>query len=192
MKTLLNLNAHIKFIGTAAFIQLQAEIDSDKIEHRLRQFEDPISYLHEDVPALSKEIYQKLSTDDSIHLKFEEDFYNKFSRPLAALAANNLISEKRGVFRSIPCGINLTDPTYILYMCRLAEDQNKMQKLFDLVDNCKRREWLNSEKLKGEIGLPECVVKAVFQIYESKGYGALSKTNYSYQYRGTSSKTTNR
>jgi len=69
-------------------------------------------------------------------------------------------------------------------MCVLAEDHNKMQEIVKIVDSCEVGKWLDGEKLKYEIGLPKYVIRAVFEIYEAKGYGILSKTIGSCLYMG--------
>jgi hypothetical protein len=176
--------AGVNFPVSASLVQLQAEIDSAKIAAHLEKLEDPISFLHEDVPAASKEIYQKLSTNDSVNLDFDEAFYTKYSRPLAALAKNSFISKNSVIGSRIPRGITLIDPMYIMYMCALAEDKNKMQEIVKIVDSCEVGKWLDGEKLKIEIGLPKYVIHAVFEIYAAKGYGILSKTVGSCQYMG--------
>jgi len=106
--------AGVNFPGAASLVQLQAKIDSDKIAERLQKLEDPISYLHEDVPATSKEIYQKLSFNDSVNLNFDDEFYTKYSRPLAALAKKSFISKYMVLGSRIPRGITLIDPTFIM------------------------------------------------------------------------------
>jgi len=176
--------AGVNFPGAASLVQLQAEIDSDKIAKRLQKLEDPISYLHEDVQAASIEIYQKLSFNDSVNLDFDEEFYTKYSRPLAALEKKLFISRYMVIGSRIPRDITLIDPTFIMYMCVLAEDHNKMQEIVKIVDSCEVGKWLDGEKLKYEIGLPKYVIRAVFEIYEAKGYGILSKTIGSCQYMG--------
>jgi hypothetical protein len=176
--------AGVNFPVAASLVQLQAEIDSDKMIKRIEKLEDPISYLHEDVPAVSKEIYQNLSLNDSINLKFDDEFYTKYSRPLAALEKKFYISMKRFLGSRIPREINLIDPSYIMYMCSLSEDPNKMNKIVQIVDTCKVGEWLDGENLKNEIGLPKCVIRAIFEIYEAQGYGILSKTIGICQYMG--------
>ena len=60
-------------------------------------------------------------------------------------------------------------------MCALAEDQNKMKEIVEIVDRCEIGGWLDGEKLKIEIGLPKYVIRAIFEVYEAKGYGILSK-----------------
>ncbi|HIG64615.1 MAG TPA: hypothetical protein EYQ43_03410 [Methyloprofundus sp.] len=51
-----------------------------------------------------------------------------------------------------------------------------MQEIIDIVERCEAELWLHGSDLKASIGLPKYVIRAVFEIYESKGFGALSKT----------------
>lgn len=174
--------AGVNFPGAASLVQLQAELGTNAMISRLEKLEDPISYLHEDVPTVAKIIYEQMKSSDSVNLDFSNEFYTEYSRPLAALESASLIS-KNGVLGSrIPVGINLIDPSFIMYMCNLAEDQSKMQEIVDIVDRCEVGLWLNGDELKESIGLPRCVIRAVFEIYESKGYGVVSKTIGSCKY----------
>ena len=174
--------AGASFPGAASIVQLQAEIDSEVMANRLNQLEDPISYLHEDVPEVSKLIYENLKANDLINLNFPEEFYIKYSRPLAALDSQGLISQNKVLGSEIPRGINLSDASFIMYMCNLAEEPHKMQEIIDIVDRCEVGLWLNGAELKDIVGLPEYVIRAVFEIYEAKGYGILSKTIGSCKY----------
>lgn len=174
--------AGANFPGAASLVQLQAELDSSAMMSRLEKLEDPISNLHEDIPEVAKEIYKEMKTSDSIDLDFSDEFYTQYSRPLAALESAGLIS-KNGVLGSrIPRGINLIDPSFIMYMCNLAEDAKKMQEIVEIVDRCEVDLWLNGDELKESVGLPKYVIRAVFEIYESKGYGIVSKTLGSCEY----------
>ena len=176
--------AGVNFPCAASMVQLQAEIDSDKIEERLNKLEHPISFLHEDVPAASKDIYKNLCENDSENLDFSDVFYRKYSRPIAALSKKNYISVTRCIGSQIPRGITLIDPTFIMYMCALAEDENKMQTIVDIVDNCEVGKWLDGDIIKNDVGLPKYVIRAVFEIFEAKGYGILSKIIGSCRYKG--------
>ncbi len=176
--------AGVNFPVAASLVQLQAEIDSDRIEERLNKLEDPISFLHEDIPSVSKEIYKKLCENDTVMLTFPDEFYIKYSRPIAALSKNSYISITNVIGSRIPRSITLTDPSFIMYMCVLSEDKNRMQKIFDIIDNCEVGNWLDGDIIKDEICLPKYVIRAVFEIFEAKGYGILSKTIGSCQYMG--------
>lgn len=176
--------AGANFPGAASLVQLRAEIDSEEMANRLNKFEDPISYLHEDVPEVSKLIYENLETNDSVNLDFSEDIYIEFSRPFAALESAGFISKNSVLGSRIPLGINLIDASFIMYMCNLAEDPHKMQEIIDIVDRCEVGLWMDGHELKDSVGLPEYVIRAVFEIYESKGYGILSRTNGSCRYQG--------
>jgi hypothetical protein len=174
--------AGVNFPGAASLVQLQAELDSSSMISRLEKLEDPISYLHEDVPKVAKIIYDEMRKRDSVNLDFPKEFYIENSRPLAALESAGLIS-KSGILGSrIPIGINLIDPSFIMYMCNLVEDQNRMQEIVDIVDRCEVGISLNGDELKESVGLPKYVIRAVFEIYESKGYGLVSKAIGSCRY----------
>ena len=155
--------AGVNFPGAASLVQLQAELDSSTMISRLEKLEDPISYLHEDVSEVAKSIYEGMKSSDSVKLNFADEFYIQYSRPLAALESAGLIS-KNGVLGSrIQRGINLIDPSFIMYMCNLAEDQRKMQEIIDIVNRCEVGIWLNGDELKESIGLPKYVIRAVFR-----------------------------
>ncbi len=134
-------------------------------------FEDQISSLDQDMPVLSKEIYQLLKDDDS--LQFPDEFYSKFKAPLEILDRKGLIKLQRAQKTSKSPGIEKISPEYITYMCTTFEDQGEMQKLTGIIENCKEQQTLHSGKLKREIGLrlPEFVIKAMFKIYEKSGRG---------------------
>ncbi len=168
--------AGASFPGSSSLVQVQSELDSLEMAKRLQELSDPISYLHKDVPEASKLIYENLRKEDFATLDFSDEFYNKFSRPLAVLDSYGLISKKHGLGSRIPCGINLIDPSFILYMCNLAEDHHKMQEITDIVDRCEPVLSLDGNTLKDIIRLPVTVIRAVFMVYESKGYGLVSKT----------------
>lgn len=174
--------AGVNFPGAASLVQLQAELDSNAMISRLQKLEDPISYLHQDVAEVAKSIYEEMKSTDSVNLDFNDEFYTKYSRPLAALESAGLISKNSVLGSRIPVGINLIDPSFIMYMCNLAEDQHKMQEIVDIVDRCEVGIWLNGDELKESVGLPKYVIRAVFEIYESKGYGIVSKTISSCKY----------
>lgn len=167
--------AGVNFPVAASLVQMQAEIDSVAMANRLNKFEDPISYLHEDIPELAKLIYQNLQVNDSINLDFSDDFYSKYSRPLAALESSGFISKNSVLGSRIPLGINLIDASFIMYMCNLAEDPQKMTEIIDIVDRCEVGLWLDGNQLKDSLGLPKYVIRAIFDIYQAKGYGILSR-----------------
>lgn len=177
--------AGVNFAGAASLVQMQAEIDSAAMKMRLKKLEDPISYLHEDVPELAKKIYLELKTNDSVSLDFTDDFYTKYSRPLAALDSAGLIYRTRVIGSKIPIRTTIIDPTFIMYMCNLAEDTNKMNEIVEIVDRCETGLWLYGDQLKDSVQLPITVIGAVFKIYESKGYGITSKEIGSCKYFAT-------
>lgn len=168
--------AGVAFPVASSLVQLQAEIDSKALKERVTRLEDPVSYLHDDVPLLSRKMYQKLKLTNSAKLDFDEKFYKKYSRALAALESQGYIKGSHAIGKRFAAGIRLVDPSYIIYLCALEEDGIKMETLINIVENCKIGMWLDGNKIGATNGLALPVIKAVFDIYESKGYGLCSKT----------------
>ena len=168
--------AGVNFPGAASLVQLQTEIDSVEVKSRLQKLEDPISFIHEKVPEISKVIYGELKSNDSVNLQFPDDFYLKYSQALAGLEKKRFIKLKGVAGSRIPHGLKIVDPSYIMYMCFLAEDTKKIQKIMDMVEQCKYGESLNGDNLKIKFDLPVNVIRAVFEIYAEKGLGVVSKT----------------
>ena len=174
--------AGVSFPGTASLVQLQAELDAAELERRLERLEDPISRLHDDVPALSEVLYDLLKANARIALDDED--YRRFSRALAVLDKEGMIRCRHVIGRHNPIGIDLVDPTFVMYMCRLFEDQAKMDLVFKRLDGCAIGEWINGIKLAEETGLPRPVVAACFDIFERKGFGIRSREIGSINYCG--------
>lgn len=83
--------AGASFPVAASLAQLHSEIDWTALLKRVEKLEDPISCLHSDIPAVSRLIYAELKTKESLNLTFDDEFYSKYRRPLAALEANGSI-----------------------------------------------------------------------------------------------------
>ncbi|HYW35878.1 MAG TPA: hypothetical protein VE868_10760 [Balneolaceae bacterium] len=158
--------------GSAPFLQALSEVESKEIKERLSKLEDPISNLHPDIPALAQLIYDKLKLENSTGLEFNDKFYQEYSKSLAVLEANNYIKQKKTLGQRYPSGIYVADPFFIMYLCSIAEDEKKMDSLIELVENCEFGKWLDGKKIQLDLPLP--VIRAVFKIYESKGYGICS------------------
>src|SRR5690348_16506096 len=94
------------FPATAFLVQLNSEIQADKVNQRLDHLEDPISSLHPDVEALSLKIYSALKGGASTHLAYEDGFYEQFSRPLAALEARGYIKGGHATGKRYAFGLN--------------------------------------------------------------------------------------
>lgn len=166
--------AGASFPGAASLLQLQAEIDSKQLLQRVKKIEDPISFLHEDIPELSRLIYNQLRVTNSTKVVFESELYARFRRPLATLERRGYIEGTHAIGALYVGGFWLRDPTYIMYMCALEEDKSRMESLIELVDSCREGQWLNGETIKQQIDVPMPVIAAVFEIYESKGFGLCS------------------
>ncbi len=135
------------------------------------KLEDPISHLHEDVQEVSKAIYDKFILANDTSLTFPNEFYQKYNRALTALATEGYIGKERSINSTLPLAVNLVNPDYILYMCFHFEDSRKTQEISDLVDGCEAGQTLDAELLADSIGLPKYAIRAVFEVYESKGLG---------------------
>ena len=174
--------AGASFPGASSLVQLQAEINSKALLERVSKLEDPISFLHELVPEVSKSLYNEIRTTNSSNLTFDDYFYEKYSRPLAALESQGFIKGNHAVGKSFATGLRVTDPSFVMYMCALAEDKQKMEALMKTVDDCPKGKWLDGKQIQESLGLPLPVIQAVFDIYESKGYGQCSKEKGSSKY----------
>lgn len=167
--------AGVNFPVASSLVQWQAEISSKNLLGRVQKLEDPVSFLHEDIPELSQLIYQALRENESPVLSFDDEFHDRYSRAFAALESQGYIKSTRCVGNRHPVQIILCDASFIMYMCALIEDKTKMEKLFNLVNSCAVGLWLNGKKIKTEIDLPLPVIKAIFEIFESKNFGICSK-----------------
>jgi len=167
--------AGVNFPVAASFIQVSNELDAIKIQKRLDALEDPISNLHKDVPELSQVIYHALLDNDSPMLSFRPDVYSKYSRPFAILDSQGLI-KKFNQGGSYPVQIEVSDPSFILYLFARFEKPEKMDSIVKKVDNCEDGQWLNGYDIQKEIKLPIVFIQAVFDIYQENGFGFCSKT----------------
>lgn len=166
------VGASLPFVPS--LIQLQAEIDSAAIQRRLLALEDPISLLHPDIRDVSEKIYAELVSTDSAKLKFDEAFYARYGRPLAILESQGFINGNHAVGGRYVDGFWLGDPKYVVYLSALYEDQSKMDRLVELLENCKPGQWLHARDFEADIQLPRPVIKALFQLYEARGLGQCS------------------
>ena len=176
--------AGASFPVASSLVQLNSEIESKALLQRVAKLEDPISHLHELVPELSKHIYEEVKKTNSTSVEFSDDFYKKFSRPLAALESQKFIKGGHVIGKQFAVGLSVVDPSYIMYMCALAEESKKMEALINTVDSCGLEKWINGVEIHESLGIPLPVVKAVFEIYETKGYGLCSKTIGESKYKG--------
>ena len=167
--------AGASFPLASSLVQLQSELDSKAIQKRIEKLEDPISFLHVDVSEFSKKLYEIIKKEEESTVSFEEDFYKRYSRVLAVLESQGFIKGLHAIGKRFAAGIQIVDASYIMYMCALHENGEKMAQLVSRIESCEIGKWLNGKHLKDEIDLPLPVIKACFEIYESKRYGICSK-----------------
>lgn len=162
------------FPGASSLVQLNSEIESSKVKERLDRLEDPISSLHPDVPEVSSEIYDAVKSSNSNGVDFDDEFYARSSRPLAALEAYGALRGEHAIGKRFACGVRVTSPAYMLYMAALFASSKSMSRLVETVDKCEPGSWIDGDSVASELGLPSPVVRAVFEIYRDKGYGLMS------------------
>lgn len=101
--------AGVTFPGAAALgtalVQLQAEIDSASLKKRVSKLEDPISWLHADVPELSRHLYRKLKAENSLKMYFNDEFYVRYSRALAALETCGYLKGSHALGKRFAAGL---------------------------------------------------------------------------------------
>lgn len=176
--------AGASFPVASSFVQFIEEVESRELTERVDRLEDPVSCIHEDVQKLSRLIYRKLKLEKLTKLDFDDKFYKKYRRALATLESHGFIKGGHTLGKKYEAGIRLVDPSYIMYLCALEEDDEKMESLIKVVKDCEVGEWLDGKNIQTSIDLPLPVIKAVFDIYESKGYGICSKEIGSIKYMG--------
>lgn len=159
---------------TAPLVQLASDCENDQMKNDIDKLLDPITNLHPDIKSLSEELYKQLMEVDEKMLLMNDDFFHRYLRPLSLLEAQGAIKFRKNVNKSVPQGLFLIDPGFVLYLCRLFADAKAMQALFNKIESCKKGDWLYRNKLKEDTGLPSVVIEQVFSLYEAKGYGLLS------------------
>lgn len=158
-----------------SLVQLHAEIDSAAVQRRLLALEDPISALHPDIRELSEKLYRKLVETGDSKLRFDLAFYAQYSKPLAILEAEDFIVGVHAIGTKYVDGLWLKDPKYFVYLCAFYEDQEKMDALVQVLQDCQSSQWLNGDAIAKSLHLPRPVIKALFQLYEARGLGCCSE-----------------
>ena len=176
--------AGASFPVTSSFVQLLSELESREIQERIRNLEDPISKLHPNIHELSELLYETIWATDESHFDLPNYTYEKFSRALSCLESEGLVKGHHAIGNRYAAGIAITDPSYIIYMCALFEDAEKMEKLYQEIDGCSIGSSLDGKEIKQDLGLPLPVISAGFQIFEAKGYGICSQETGSVVYIG--------
>ncbi len=103
----------------------------------------------------------------------DADFAN-YARVIALLEHAGHLRGQRVLGRQHPLALRLADPTYVLYMAGLFENPDAMGMLVERVDSGSFGTWLHGDALASEYKVPLPVVRAVFELYASRGLGLLS------------------
>jgi len=163
-------------------LQAQGEPDSQAMQARLLMLEDPLSALHPDVKETSRLVYTALKAKNDTYLQFNDEFYIRYDRVLSMLVAHRYITTTASIGHRYYGGIRCS-PAYTIYMCGLFEDTSKMDRLAEVMDNCRMGHSLYAQVTARDLGLPLPVVTAAFDGYESNGWGVCSKTLGEVTYR---------
>jgi len=155
-------------------VQLQAEIDSREMQKRLLALEDPLSSLHPDIRELSNVLYGLLRSSGN-KIPVEPSLYGRYPRAFHILEAEGMIHPNHVLGRTFPAEVWVRNPSYILYMAALFEDADRMDALVALIDAASPKTWLRGTDLANQLGVPMPTIRAVFQMYEQRGLGLLSK-----------------
>lgn len=169
---------------TAWLVQAEAEIKAKDFQTRLERLEDPFSRLHPDVRELGRILYESIQNTDESRVQLDDTRMQRYARALAILKAAGCIEGTStvggGPFYG---GIYVTDPSFLLYLCTLYEDSDLMDRFVERVEKTPARTSLRGDELSTEYALPLPIVKAVFQVYERRGLGILSKETGTVNYR---------
>ena len=163
-------------------VQISAELDSRQVQQRLAKLEDPISALHPDVREFSRSVYEQVRTTQASRIQFTDDDLTRHSRVIALLEKAGLLRGSHAIGQRHPIALWLESPQYVLYMAALYENTDAMGRLVSHIDSGAPGTWLRGEDLATQFEVPLPVVRALFELYESRGLGLMSKeigaTNY--------------
>ncbi|OED84654.1 hypothetical protein [Vibrio breoganii] len=165
----------------AIFLQLQSEIDAVELNRRLDNLEDPINANCKNSSKLTKAIYIQFKDEDS---NLTQDKYIQYARTLALFESEGYLKRRMVMGSPYAQGIEFFDPTFILYLARLFEEQSSMSELYSLVDNCSIGVTIDGIQLAQSLSVPVEVVRSIFSLYVDKGFGLLSNERGTCNYRG--------
>jgi hypothetical protein len=169
---------------SAIFLQIQSEVDAIEVNKRLDSLEDPIISMHDLSYELCKCLYQGMLDGGGFDLNLEDDFYSNYSRPLAIFEAKGYVKRIMGVGCQHVTVVELTDPSFIVYLGRKFADQISIAELYDLVENCQVGEHIDGIQLGNALNVPFLIVRALFQVCQNNGIGLLSNETGTCSYRG--------
>jgi len=118
--------------------------------------------LYKGLAAASENLDKALAGNGVAKFRFDDSFLTQYSKPLAILEKRGFIQGTHSIGGRDFDAVYLHAPEYFVYLCALYEDQTKMDRLVELLETCKRREWLLGEKIAGDVQLPLPVVRAFF------------------------------
>ncbi|MBA6296645.1 hypothetical protein [Colwellia sp. MB02u-9] len=161
--------------------EIKAGINSNSIENRLRQLEDPISCIHSDVPSVAAVLYIALEDRKSTDVTLTDRVFDKYRRPLTMLNAENYIEFDGAAGSSYP-DIIMGNPYFIIYSAALNNKNHEMNNLVAILDNSANGLWLEANDISQQVKLPVQVINAFFEVYSARGLGDISKMDSTYKY----------
>ncbi len=170
--------------ASAVLLQFQSEMDSIAVNKRLDSLQDPISSIHDSSYDLCKCLYDGLVTGEPNILDFSKESCINFSRPLAMFETKRYLKRNMVLGYKYATEIELTDPSFALYLGRKFANQISISELYDLVENCEVGESIDGIQLSNSLNLPLILVRSLFQIYQENGLGLLSNESGTCNYRG--------
>jgi hypothetical protein len=151
---------------------------------KFQRLEEYFNKSHTDILKVSKFFYKQLLLHDANIIYFSDDFYINYSSSINTLESYGFISASHKEHFDLPLTIILIDPTYIIYLCALFDDDNNMFGLVDLVERCHVGLCLRGNQLKVIFNLPLNVVNSVFEVFAFKGYGIYNRVIDNTSYLG--------
>jgi hypothetical protein len=163
---------------TAALSAMQTGLDSQDMQRRLRALEDPVSILHPEIRDVAKALYDEVArTNESYLTELPREFYDRYGRPLTLMEGVGIVRGEHSLGGRFSAGIVVESPRGILYMAQLYEDAVKMDMLLSRVDSARRGQVQKGAEIVLEIHVPMPTIRAVFELYDARGLGILSREN---------------
>jgi len=171
------------FPASAVCLQFQAEVDAIEVNRRLNNLEDPISLIHDKSYELCQYLYTGLVNGEYERVDLSEEFFVEFNRPLAVFESKGYLKKRMSIGSKYASGVKLIDPSFVVYLGRKFANPVSMAELYDLVENCELGISIDGMQLSSSLDIPLSVVRSLFEVYENNGFGLLSKTLGTCNYR---------
>jgi len=137
--------------------------------------------IKEDADNLSKIVYQQIKEhrydDSDTSFKLDDKVYDQYKKAIKYLVSEGFIKEERAIGHKYPIKMRLTNPLYKSYICELTDDAAMLSKLTGIMNSMTEGEQIRAADAREKgINLPLPIIRAVFELYEYKQDGIMSKT----------------